>query len=51
MTSGTDEQGKPLGTREASNEFCRHLSILKGCLTGTNTMVVDDGECSLSEFR
>ena len=51
MATGTDEEGKPLGTREMSNEFCRHLSIVRNCLTGTNTMVYDDGDNSLSEFR
>lgn len=51
MATGTDEEGKPLGTREMSNEFCRHISIVKNCLTGTNTMVYDDGDSSLSDFR
>ncbi|RUO96683.1 hypothetical protein BC936DRAFT_141627 [Jimgerdemannia flammicorona] len=34
----------PMSTKEMSNEFCRHLSVLRNFLLGTTTMVADDGE-------
>lgn len=34
----------PMSTKEISNEFCRHLSVIRNCLLGTTTLVSDDGE-------
>lgn len=32
-----------LSSHEISNEFCRHLAIVRNCLMGSATMVADDG--------
>ncbi|KAI9033800.1 hypothetical protein CLU79DRAFT_851017 [Phycomyces nitens] len=34
---------KPTSTHELTNEFCRHLAVVRNCVMGSSTMVKDDG--------
>lgn len=51
MDSGTDEDGKVLSNREMTHEFCRRLSIIRNCLSGMTTLVEDDGEAEISDYK
>lgn len=35
---------RPTNSHELTNEFCRHLSVVRNCVIGSMVMVKDDGE-------
>ncbi|CAG8434329.1 1354_t:CDS:10 [Diversispora eburnea] len=51
MDNGTDEDGKVLSNREMTHEFCRRLSIIRNCLSGMTTLVEDDGDVEISDYK
>ncbi|RGB33631.1 hypothetical protein C1646_815894 [Rhizophagus diaphanus] len=51
MTNKTDENGKVLSNRELTHEFCRRFSVVRNCLSGMTTLVEDDGDDDISEFK
>lgn len=34
----------PLNSHEWTNECCRHLAVVRNCVIGSMTMIIDDGE-------
>ncbi|KAI8644413.1 hypothetical protein BD408DRAFT_340596 [Parasitella parasitica] len=38
---------EPANSHEISNEFCRHLAVVRNCLMGSSAMVSDDGVSDL----
>ncbi|CAG8478849.1 9710_t:CDS:10, partial [Acaulospora colombiana] len=50
MDHGTDENGKVLNNREMTHEFCRHLSVVRNCLSGMTTLVEDDGDIEATDY-
>jgi hypothetical protein len=51
MINKTDENGKVLSNRELTHEFCRRFSVVRNCLSGMTTLVEDDGDDNISEFK
>jgi hypothetical protein len=51
MANGKDEQGRVLGSRELTHEFCRKLSVIRNFVSGIVTFVEDDGDVESSDFK
>ncbi|KAI8327989.1 hypothetical protein BC941DRAFT_364207, partial [Chlamydoabsidia padenii] len=44
LMSNTTSDNTLVTSHELTNEFCRHLAIMRNCLIGSMTMIADDGE-------
>lgn len=42
---------EPANSHEISNEFCRHLAVVRNCLMGSSAMVGDDGVSSSDDSQ